>query len=207
MVVTGTGTEIGKTWAGAALLGAARARGVRVAARKPVQSFDPADAGPTDAEVLGAASGAAPDVVCLPHRSYPFAVAPPLAAELAGDGPLRLDDLVAELAWPDGPVDLGLVEGAGGLRSPLAVDGDTRALADRLEPDHLLLVANAGLGTVHAVRAALDALAGSATPVTVLLNRFDPADQVHRWNRDWLAGEDGVDVVVDVAALVVRWTA
>jgi dethiobiotin synthetase len=206
VVVTGTGTEIGKTWVGAALLAAARDRGWSVAARKPVQSFDPLLGEPTDADVLSAASGESPSVVCIPSRCYPRAVAPPMAADVLGHPPLRLGDLVDELVWPDAAVQLGLVEGAGGLRSPLAVDGDTRELVERLDPDHLLLVADAGLGTLHAVRAALDALAGSDVPVTVMLNRFDPEDPVHAWNLDWLLREDGTDAVVAVDELLDRWS-
>jgi dethiobiotin synthetase len=56
VVVTGTGTGVGKTWFSAVTLGLLRDRGVSVAARKPVQSFEPGD-GPTDAEVLAAATG------------------------------------------------------------------------------------------------------------------------------------------------------
>ena len=37
--VLGTHTEVGKTWVSAQLLAQARSRGLRVAARKPVQSF------------------------------------------------------------------------------------------------------------------------------------------------------------------------
>ena len=49
VVCTGTATEIGKTWVGAAVLSHLRAAGTTVAARKPVQSFDSDDTGPTDA--------------------------------------------------------------------------------------------------------------------------------------------------------------
>ena len=86
VLVCGTGTEVGKTWVGARLLHALRDRGLTVSARKPAQSFDVDRnggrlAGPTDAEVLGAASGEDPDEVCRPSRSYRRAMAPPIAAE------------------------------------------------------------------------------------------------------------------------------
>lgn len=41
IVVVGTRTEVGKTWVTARLLRDLRASGRHVAARKPVQSFDP----------------------------------------------------------------------------------------------------------------------------------------------------------------------
>jgi dethiobiotin synthetase len=202
--LTGTGTEVGKTWVGAALLRAARERGVAVAARKPVQSYDPAAGEPLDAEVLAAASGEDPAAVCPPSRSYPRAVAPPMAAVSLGRPPILLEELVDELVWPEPAVPLGVVEGAGGVRSPLAEDGDSRSLLDRLAPDRVLLVADAGLGTIHAVRAALDALAGCEAAVTVVLNRYDPLDELHRWNLSWLVDRDGTDAVVRIGELLDR---
>ena len=67
VVVTGTGTEIGKTWVTAAALRALRARGIDAHGRKPVQSFAPGDP-TTDATELAAAGGEHPEVVCPPHR-------------------------------------------------------------------------------------------------------------------------------------------
>ena len=56
VVITGTGTGVGKTWVAAAIATALRERAVTVSARKPAQSFDPADPHPVDAEILGAAT-------------------------------------------------------------------------------------------------------------------------------------------------------
>ena len=151
VVVAGTGTEVGKTWVAARLIERWRSRGLSVAARKPAQSFDPGHGGATDAEVLGLASGEDPSVVCRPERSYPLALAPPMAAARLGLSAPHLAELVDELRWPD-DVDVGLVETAGGLRSPQAADADALDLMMALEPDCALLVADAGLGTINAVR-------------------------------------------------------
>ena len=199
VVVTGTGTEVGKTWVGAALLRALRDRGEVVAARKPVQSFEPGT-GPTDAEVLAEATGQEPEEVCPAARSYELAMAPPVAArELDRPVPL-LAELVREVRWPAGTTT-GLVEGVGGPRSPLAGDGDTLDLAAALEPAAVVLVADAGLGTINAVRLCLPALA--PWPTTVVLNRFDPGSRIHATNRAWLEDE-GVNPVVGVEPLAER---
>jgi dethiobiotin synthetase len=193
VLVAGTGTEVGKTWVGAQLLRALRDRGVAVAARKPAQSFAPGE-GPTDAEVLAAATGEAPEAVCPPHRCYEVAMAPFMAADVLGRPPFTLADLAAETAWPDG-VDVGLVEAAGGVRSPISSDGgDTAELAALLRPDTVVLVADAGLGTINAVRLCLDALPASV----VFLNRYDPDDELHRRNAEWLAANVDVPVVHDL---------
>lgn len=194
VVVTGTGTEIGKTWISARLLEQWRAGGLRVAARKPAQSFVPGE-GPTDAEILGEASGADPEVVCPPGRWYPVPLAPPMAARRLGGTRLDLGALLAELCWPDDPVDLAVVETAGGLRSPQADDGDALDLAAALRPDAVVLVADAGLGTLNAVRLCTDALGARGLPYVVVLNRYDPADSLHAENLQWLTSVDGLDVI------------
>ena len=56
--VLGTHTEVGKTWVSSHLLAHARSRGLRVAARKPVQSYE-ADQASTDAQQLSSATGEA----------------------------------------------------------------------------------------------------------------------------------------------------
>jgi dethiobiotin synthetase len=209
VAVVGTGTDVGKTWVAARLLTDLRAAGLRVAARKPAQSFGPDDdPAARDAAVLGAASGEPVEEVCGPNRWYDVPMAPPMAAESLGRSPFTIQDLMSELGWPAEPVDLGLVEAAGGLRSPLAVDGDCLALCAALAPDVVVLVADAGLGTINAVRLTTDALRALASAVVVVLNRFDTADDLHLRNREWLQARDGLTVVVvpggegELAALV-----
>jgi len=95
-----------------------------VAARKPAQSFERgADPALLDAAVLGAASGEPPDVVCPPDRRYEIPMASPMAADALGRRSFGIADLVHELQRPHEPVEVGLVETAGGVRSPLAADG------------------------------------------------------------------------------------
>ena len=242
---TGTGTEIGKTWAAAGLARVLRQRGLKVWARKPVQSHDPAEPGPTDAQVLAAATGQRPDAVCPPERTYPVPLAPPMAAAKLGRACPGLDELTrisrsgldpvnaeagavgggggapvgaggagAGGAGADGVkksaggVGLCIVEGAGGLYSPLAADGDNLDLIERLDPDAVVVVAPAGLGAIHEVVACAAGLA-ARRPV-VFLNRFDPGAEVHRLNLDWLTAVRGLTAATslrDLADHVVsgRW--
>jgi dethiobiotin synthetase len=193
LVVTGTATEIGKTWLSARILERLRESHLTVAARKPAQSFDAGDA-VTDAELLAAASDEAPERVCPPHRWYPAAMAPPMAAASLGLRPPLLAELLDETtaSWPEEQVDVGLVEGAGGVASPIAADGDTAALAKNLGADLVVLVADPGLGTINSVRLSCGAL--EPLPVVVYLNRFDPGLELHIRNRDWLSENDGLDL-------------
>jgi dethiobiotin synthetase len=195
--VSGTGTGVGKTWWTAAVARGLRDRGVAVAARKPAQSGDDE---PSDAVVLADATGAHPDEVCPPHRRYRRAWAPPMAAEDAGAPPFGVADLVAELQWP-ASTDIGFVEGAGGPRSPIAADADNVDLARALRPDVVLLVADAGLGTINAVRLSADALADFT--LVVALNRFDD-NLLHEQNRAYLTRRACLDVVTSPSTFVTR---
>jgi dethiobiotin synthetase len=199
VLVSGTATDIGKTWFTAATARELRAAGVAVALRKPVQSGEPG--APTDADALAVASGEDPAEVTPAHRSLAVAWAPPMAADALGLPPFRVADLVAETVWPEGVADgIGMVEAVGGPRSPLASDGDTVTLAAALRPDVVVMVADAGLGTVNAVRLAAGVL--DAHPVVVALNRFGD-DPLHARNLAWLRA-DGLTVVTSAPELAAR---
>jgi dethiobiotin synthetase len=192
VLVLGTGTEVGKTWVACRL-----ARHLGAVARKPAQSFSPGEA--TDADLLAAATGEAPEMVCPPHRWYPVPMAPPMAADALALPPFTIADLASELSWPNDE-RARLVEGAGGVRSPLAHDGDAIDLARAISPDIVVLVADAGLGTINAVRLSVAALNG--WPVVVYLNRYDDGNDLHRRNRAWLEERDGFRIAVSVPAVV-----
>jgi dethiobiotin synthetase len=196
LFVAGTGTAVGKTWWTAATARRLRDLGVEVSVRKPVQSGED---GPSDAEILAAATGEDVPAVCPPHRTYAKAWAPPMAAAELGLPPYTVADLVAETRWSE-TTRVAIVESVGGPRSPIASDGDSADLARALRPDLAVLVADAGLGTINAVRLASSSLTGTA--LLVALNRFG-GDPLHDRNREVLA-RDGFDVLTDVDALVRR---
>jgi dethiobiotin synthetase len=124
-----------------------------------------------------------------------------MAAAALGWPAFTIDDLVGELRRP-GDVGLCLVETAGGVRSPLADDGDTVTLVERLVPDRILLVADAGLGTINAVAMSIDVLGRDRRgAVTVFLNRYDPLSDLHVRNHDWLVQRLALDCVTHVSDL------
>ncbi|HXP29304.1 MAG TPA: dethiobiotin synthase [Solirubrobacteraceae bacterium] len=169
LFVTGTDTDVGKTVLSASLLAAMRASGEPVVAYKPaVTGLDePVERGegqppwPADHELLAAAAEMAPEDVA-PLRYGP-AVSPQLAAEMAGVPLTRervLDGARAALARASSATadDVGnadddvdrilIVEGAGGLLSPLAEEMTVCDLAVALRLP-LLIAARPGLGTVN----------------------------------------------------------
>ncbi len=199
-VVTGTGTEVGKTFVTAALARELQRRAIEVHVRKPVQSFATGDA-TTDADVLAAATNEPVDAVCPPHRRYATPMAPPMAAAVLGASPFTIDDLADELRAP--ATGITLVEGAGGLLSPIADDGDTRVLIATIQPACTILVADAGLGTINVVRLCAEAL-GSLSPLVTFLNRYDATNDLHVRNAEWLRTREGLEVETDLEALATR---
>ena len=207
VLVLGTETGVGKTWTTAAvvrLLTSDGEPGLAVA-RKPVQSFAPddAEAAATDAHVLAGANREEPEDVCPRHRWYETPLAPPMAAAALGRPAFSVVDLVDELTWPTQTI-VGLVETAGGPRSPIAADGDSVDLCTALSPDVVVLVADAGLGAINAVRLSVEVLLTGCAPILVLLNRWEATD-VQRRNREWLL-RDGYQVTTSVADAAARIT-
>jgi dethiobiotin synthetase len=94
------------------------------------------------------------------------------------------------------------VETVGGVRSPIAFDGDSVDLCDALEPDLVVLVGDGALGTINSIRLSANAL--RAHPVLVVLNRWGYGGDVESLNRAWLTDRDGFDVVVSPHAVVER---
>jgi dethiobiotin synthetase len=80
----------------------------------------------------------------------------------------------------------------------VAADGDSLDLVVSLWPDVVVLVADAGLGTINAVELCRRAV--PLRPLVILLNRFDPADPLHAGNLVWLRRDLGTTVVADTAS-------
>lgn len=151
LFVSGTGTEIGKTVATAAV--AACASGT-VAVVKPAQTGMPIGA-PGDLADVTRLTGCA-DV----HEfaRYPDPLSPHHAAAVSGLPELELDDVVDRIGTLIATRDLVLVEGAGGLLVPFARSGWTIADVARALDAPVLVVTAAGLGTLHHTTSTLRAL-------------------------------------------------
>ncbi|MDQ0778857.1 dethiobiotin synthetase [Streptomyces aurantiacus] len=145
LVITGTGTEVGKTVATAAVAAAAVAAGRSVAVLKPAQTgVLPGERG--DAAEVARLAGA---VTVVELARYPEPLAPATAARRAGlppVGPAEVAEAAGKLAADH---DLVLVEGSGGLLVRFDDEGGSLADAARLLGAPVLVVASAGLGTLN----------------------------------------------------------
>jgi dethiobiotin synthetase len=154
IVVTGTGTEIGKTVVTAALAAAALAQGRSVAVVKPAQTgVGPGEDG--DVDVVRRLAG---DVTRRELARYPEPLAPATAARRAELAPVRPHEVAEAAAKLATEHDLVLVEGAGGLLVRLDDDGATLADVAKQLAAPVLVVAPAGLGTLNMTALTAEAL-------------------------------------------------
>jgi len=179
LFVTGTGTDIGKTYVASALIRALKAQGVPVDAFKPVVSgFDPRDAATSDPARLAAALGDPGAVLRIAPRRYRAPLAPNVAARLEGQT-LVLDDMVIDAVARAAELRDGLllVEGAGGVMSPLTDDETNLDMIAALGAP-VLLVAGSYLGAISHVLTALAALrtAGAEVAAVVMSESLDAPD-------------------------------
>ncbi|MEV7983462.1 dethiobiotin synthase [Streptomyces sp. NPDC086519] len=145
LVITGTGTEVGKTVATAAVAAAALAAGRSVAVLKAAQTgIRPDERG--DADEVARLAGA---VTAAEVARFPEPLAPGTAARRAGTPPVRPQDVAEAAAKLATEHELVLVEGAGGLLVRFDPAGGTLADAARLLNAPVLVVASAGLGTLN----------------------------------------------------------
>ncbi|GAA3840658.1 dethiobiotin synthase [Saccharothrix violaceirubra] len=154
LVITGTGTDVGKTVVVAALAALARAEGRRVAVLKPAQT----GVGPTEPGDLAEVERLAGPVTTRELRRYPEPLAPATAARRAGEPTVHPRDIAGAAVTLDETHDLVLVEGAGGLLVRFDDEGATIADAAWALNAPVLVVAHAGLGTLNTTALTAEAL-------------------------------------------------
>ncbi|MFI9822780.1 dethiobiotin synthase [Streptomyces sp. NPDC052013] len=146
LVITGTGTEVGKTVVTAAIAATASVAGRSVAVLKAAQTgVAPGERG--DAEEVARLAGGG--VTASELARYPEPLAPATAARRAGRAPVHPEEIAERAAKLATEHDLVLVEGAGGLLVRFDAAGGTLADAAELLGAPVVVVASAGLGTLN----------------------------------------------------------
>jgi dethiobiotin synthetase len=154
VLVTGTGSGVGKTWVTRALARTLTRAGQRVIAVKPVEVGDTIPGGTPDGELLAAATGQEEPRAALVHYHDPLP--PALAAERHGD-PVDIDVLLLQLEPLRPQADVILMEGTGGLLDPITWEWNEVELARSLGAG-VLVVGNDRLGTINHTLLTLGAL-------------------------------------------------
>lgn len=155
LFVTGTDTDVGKTVVAAAIAGLLSRAGVKVGVYKPVASGNSSAGVPADARRLWEAAGRPRTAADVCPQSFPAAISPPQSARAAGR---RVDEKLLRdgfQLWSTAS-DIVVVEGAGGLFSPLTDATLNADLAAELRLP-LVVVDAARLGAIGRTLAVVEA--------------------------------------------------
>ncbi len=180
LFITGTDTGVGKTVFAAMASCSLRDQGFHVAALKPICS-----GGRDDAHQLHRAAGKILALAEVNPWHFRAALSPLLAARMEKKQ-LRLRTVVAHIQRIARRFEVLIVEGAGGLLSPLGENFDSRDLIQALSAEAIVVCPNR-LGAVNQVRLVLEALPRpTASQARVVLVNPKQANTASRTNLELL---------------------
>jgi dethiobiotin synthetase len=140
--ITGTDTEIGKSWVSAGLISKFVNEGNKVAGMKPIASGceqTPDGLRNEDALLLQKCCNVDAEYNLINPYHFPEPIAPHIAAEKAGVE-ISFHHILHSYQQLESISDIVIVEGVGGWRVPLGKDGDVAALARQLGLPVILVV-------------------------------------------------------------------
>ena len=204
LFVSGTGTDIGKTYCTALLAKCLREAGYDVGYYKAaVSGVTFADDGSIQSDATYVAGVASipethDEMVSYTYRS---AVSPHLAAKLEGN-PVEIAQVKKDFEAAGNRHEYVLMEGSGGITCPLRYDETGYLGLDEVVSClklPVLLVADAGLGTLNALMTTMAYLEKvNLQAVGVILNRFHGGDVMYEDNRYMTELLCGIPVVACV---------
>lgn len=176
--ITGTDTNIGKTFVSTGLARAFKRRGLSTGVMKPVETgcpmVGPALA-PQDAIALKEASGSNDPIDLLNPFRFAPALAPLVAAEMAGKA-IEPDVIKSAFDLIRASHDATIVEGAGGLLVPVTLEMTMGDIA-RLLDIPVIIVAAPGLGVInHTAMTVECARARGISVAGIILNNLTEPD-------------------------------
>lgn len=188
LFVTGTGTDVGKTYVTGLVIKKIKESGANAAYYKAAMSGNERRADgsliPGDALSVREASGIAQPLEEMCPYIYEHAYSPHLAARIEG-GPAELSVVRDGFLKVSEKYDYVTVEGSGGILCPIRYDGEKIMLEDVVKALNLscLLVADAGLGTINSVVLTAEYMRARNIPVVgMIFNRFHPGNVMEEDN-------------------------
>lgn len=188
LFVTGTGTDMGKTYISGLILKKLQEGGHRAGYYKAAMSGNDRAADgsllPGDALSVKTVSGIEQPLSEMCPYVYETAVSPHLASQIEGN-PLDLDVALREFDRVCSRYDYVLAEGSGGILCPLRFDIQKIYLEDFIKARDLacLMVADAGLGTINSVVLTAEYLKSRQIQAKgILFNHYEPGNRMHEDN-------------------------
>lgn len=209
LFVTGTDTDVGKTYVGALIAATLRQQGHRVGIYKPVASGCRVVDGQRvadDALALWQAAGRPQTLQQVCPQQFLLAVSPPASAAAEGKQVDRELLIRGAERWTTG-FDVRLIEGAGGLFSPLAEGLLNIDFLGSFADARPLIVAANRLGVIHQVLATCAGAAqrGVQPAGVILCQTTERADESVVTNRSELERYCDVPILAAVGYGATRW--
>ncbi|MDU5185258.1 MAG: dethiobiotin synthase [Peptoniphilus harei] len=202
--VTGTGTEIGKTYVAGLLVKKLHEAGEKSAYYKAAMSGNDKDADgnliPGDAKFVKELGGIDQDLNEMCPYIYEKAYSPHLAAQIEGN-PVNLDYVVEKLRDLEKKYDYITLEGSGGILCPLRFDDEEIYLEDFVKKAKLssIIVADAGLGTINNLVLTAFYMKEKGMKVKgIIFNNFIPGDVLQEDNIKMCQHMSGLKVLACV---------
>lgn len=199
--ITGTGTDIGKTYVTALLAKSLVEKGINAgyykAAISGAESIEESDAG-----YVKRISGINQETNTLLSYLYKNPLSPHLSARIEGN-PVELEKVKNDFQAVTNTHEYVFVEGSGGIVCPIRLDEKSFImLEDIVKALNLstLVVADAGLGTINAVVLTVSYLREKNIGVKgIILNNYDDSQLMHRDNLFMIEKLTGVKVIGTVS--------
>lgn len=204
LFITGTGTDVGKTYVTGLIVKKLREGGASSAYYKAAMSGNERRPDgtliPGDALQVKTMSGVEQPLEEMCPYIYETAVSPHLAAKIEGN-PIEMECVLKNFDRVCGTYDYVTVEGSGGIFCPLRFDEQKIQLEDFIKARSLacLMIADAGLGTINAVVLTAEYMKARKIPVKgIIFNHYEPGNPLHEDNRLMCEAMTGLDVVACV---------
>lgn len=202
--ITGTGTDIGKTYVTGLILKKLREHDRKAAYYKAAMSGnDRKEDGtliPGDALFVKKVSEIRQPLYEMCPYVYEQAVSPHLASKIEGN-PVDLEQVLEQFDKICSTYEYITAEGSGGILCPLRFDGQNIQLEDFVKARNMssLIVADAGLGTINAVVLTVEYMKTHDMPVKgIIFNHYEPGNILHEDNRKMCEIMTGVKVIACV---------
>lgn len=204
--VTGTGTDVGKTYVTALIVKKLREAGLNPAYFKAAMSGNERAADgsliPGDALWVKDISGISQPLTDMCPYVYEHAYSPHLASRLEGN-PVELPVVMDGFRKVKERYDYVTVEGSGGILCPISFDGARIDLTDVIDAMGLacILVADAGLGTINSVVLTYEYMKHRSMDIRgVIFNHYIAGDVMHEDNLRMCEYMTGLPILAKVAA-------
>lgn len=195
--ITGTGTDIGKTYVTALLAKSLVQKGINAgyykAAISGADSIDESDAG-----YVKRISGINQETETLLSYLYKNPLSPHLSARIEGN-PVEMDKVKKDFEAVLNSHEYVFVEGSGGIVCPIRLDDKCFIMLEdivkALELD-IIIVADAGLGTINAAVLTVSYLREKGINIRgIILNNYDENSLMHEDNLFMIEKLSGIKVI------------